>query len=478
MRKIGMAFLAIASAITTDLITLRAYDEGNVARVENGLLLPISAAGETRPMSLQSRMDHYTISAVSIAVIKGNSIAWSKAWGHRDPELQEPANEESLFRAGSLTKPVIAALTLKLAEKGRLDLDADIDTLLSSWEIPASEFNTDSGPTARQLISHTAGFNVHGFGEYMQGAEIPSLVQILNGSQPAQSNPIELIQAPGTGWKYSGGGYQVLQQVLEDATGSSLKKLVEEHIFKPLNLKHSDLATIMPESRRENAVVGRYNGGIVPGQFASLPELAAAGLFTTPTDYARFCIEVMKARQGKENSLFSQATAKQFISDNLGIFSRETQGKLSFYHGGVTALYEAYVYCYPESGDGVVIMINGNCGGKLVNEILRSIAATYGWPDHHPVEKSVVKVGDEQLRAYEGTYDVNGKWNFTIKAGEGILNFYFGDSAEATPLYPESESTFFDPNDGTILTFQADASRVTILNSRGKETDALKVAEQ
>jgi CubicO group peptidase (beta-lactamase class C family) len=457
-------------------------EEQRISAVENGLLLPFAAEGVTRPMTLAERMEQYSISAVSIAVVRDYKIVWAKAYGVIAPGTSSPTDTESLFRACSLTKPIVAAMSLRLAEKGVFSIDEPVQSMLTSWNIPASEFLSSDAPTIRQIISHRAGFNLHGFGTYQMESEIPSMLQVLNGAEPATNEPVELIYEPGSKSKYSGGGYEVLRMAIKDRISTDFSQLVSQEILLPLGMTNSLIAPIVPESKRGNAVAGRYNGENIQGLYGVEPELAAAGLFTTPTDYANFAIEVMKAWKGEENQLFSQATAKEFVSSEMGVFKQEKNGLLAFEHGGVTAYFESYMFFYPETGDGAVIMINGNCGGMLIKEIYRSVAAAYDWPDYIPVEKVLIPLQISHLRKLEGSYNVEGQWQFTIKAAEGILQFFFGEQITSVPIYPESELSFFDPVDGTNITFLFDsendqAARVTVTNSRGSVSHGKRIDE-
>ena len=93
-----------------------------------------------------------------------------------------------------------------------MDLDTDVNVYLKSWKLPANEIMAGTKVTIRELLTHTAGLTVHGFAGYASDAAIPSLVQILNGEKPANSAAIRVDTEPGTRWRYSGGGYVIIQQ--------------------------------------------------------------------------------------------------------------------------------------------------------------------------------------------------------------------------------------------------------------------------
>ncbi len=206
-----------------------------ITAVENGLL-PANVFKGDQPWTLQERMEHYGVPGVGIAVIHDSRVIWFKTYGLADRETGEAANTNTLFQAGSVSKPVAAFGALQLVEAGKLSLDADVNSALKSWKLPANEFTADSKVTLRQLLSHTGGVTVHGFGGYAVGDDVPSVVQVLDGSGPANSAPVRVNKAPGDGFRYSGGGYTVAQLMMADASGKPFEVLLDELLVKPANM--------------------------------------------------------------------------------------------------------------------------------------------------------------------------------------------------------------------------------------------------
>ena len=206
-----------------------------------------------------------------------------------------------------------------MVQAGKLDLDADVNLALESWKIPANSYTEEAKVTLRRLLNHSAGVTVHGFPGYAAGGPVASLVEVLDGAPPANTAPIRVDIAPGKQFRYSGGGYTIMQQLLIDVTGKPFPDLVEEIVLKPLGMTHSSF--VQPLSAREAAMAAtpyRWDGTPVPGGPHTYPELAAAGLWTTPTDVARFAVALQSAWAGRDTSVLSQSTTMQMLTPGLG----------------------------------------------------------------------------------------------------------------------------------------------------------------
>jgi CubicO group peptidase (beta-lactamase class C family) len=200
--------------------------ERSIRRVEQGLL---SSYGDPpwKRMDLADRMAHYNVPGVSIAVINNNQVEWTKGYGVLEAGRSEPVTPGSLFQPASIAKLVVAVTALRYVERGALDLDEEVNRGLVSWRVPENEFTAAESVTLRRLLSHSAGVTVGGFRGYALGEEVPGLRQILNGEWPANSPPVRVNIVPGTQHRYSGGGYVIVQQLLEDLTGRSFPAIVQ-----------------------------------------------------------------------------------------------------------------------------------------------------------------------------------------------------------------------------------------------------------
>jgi CubicO group peptidase (beta-lactamase class C family) len=168
-----------------------------IQRVEKGLLPAILVTGNT-PWTIQERMKHHKSPGVSVAVINDFKIEWAKTYGVTDIETREPVSERTLFQAGSISKPVAAMVALKKVEQGKISLDENINDKLTSWKLPDNEFTAKQKVTLAHLLSHSAGLTVHGFPGYEVGSPLPSLPQVLNGTEPANTPAVRVNMEPGT----------------------------------------------------------------------------------------------------------------------------------------------------------------------------------------------------------------------------------------------------------------------------------------
>ena len=217
-----------------------------------------------------------------------------------------------MFQAGSISKPLAAMAALRLAQQGKLSLDADVNTLLTSWKLPAAPVAAGKAVTLRMLLTHTAGITVHGFPGYAQGAPVPTLVQVLNGEKPANTPAIRSEAVPGAGWNYSGGGFTIMQQTLIDVTKEPFAKLLQTTVLGPIGMKHSTYEQPLPQRFAEFAATPYHaDSKPIEGGAHTYPELAAAGLWTTPSDLARYAIEVENSLQGKANHVLTQQMTQQ-----------------------------------------------------------------------------------------------------------------------------------------------------------------------
>jgi CubicO group peptidase (beta-lactamase class C family) len=274
-------------------------------------------------------------------------------------------------------------------QRGQVEpLDGDVGGLLRSWRIPENPHTRSQSVTLRGLLSHTSGLTVHGFPGYPAGATVPSLVEILEGA--GNTAPVVVTQAPGTAARYSGGGYTVAQLLIEDVTGESFAAVAEREVLRPLGMERSTFAQPLPTARNGEAAIAHGRRGVpVRGRWHTYPEQAAAGLWTTPADLARFLLALRRAWSGDEGAILHPESIRTMLTPalragpryGLGIGVFDNGGGLQVEHGGANHGYRALMRMYVESGDGVVIMTNAHEDGELRMEILRAVARVYRWPD-------------------------------------------------------------------------------------------------
>lgn len=427
-----------------------------IKRIENSLMPAVVGKGEDAVRyALSERMDYYNVPAVSIAVINGLEIEWAKGYGILEIGSEIKVDTKARFQAASISKPVAATAALMLVEDGKLDLEEDINTKLTSWKLPENEFTADQKVTLKHLLSHSGGITVSGFPGYAVDAEIPTLQQILDGEPPANNAPIRVDIAPGSKWRYSGGGYTIAQQLMIDVSGKPFPEFMEETVLKPLGMDNSTYSQPLPEDLQANAAHGyRESGEMVEGGWHIYPEMAAAGLWTTPSDLALFAIEIVKSKAGEANNILSKEMTEKMLTRQidacgLGLFLGGAGEWTFFTHTGGNEGFRCHMFAFTEKGQGAVIMTNGDNGSRLYREILRSLAAEYGWPVFMPRQIDVADIEAEKLEGYTGHYKVSDEFEFNVSL-EARKLFVSYNSFKAE-MVPESESKFYMAHDGAAI---------------------------
>jgi CubicO group peptidase (beta-lactamase class C family) len=363
---------------------------------------------------------------------------------------------------------------LRLVEKGKLNLDEDVNKKLVSWKIPENEFTKEQKVTLRGLLTHNAGLSVSGFPGYPTKTNpLPTVLQILDGSLPANTKPVRVIRTPGTQWSYSGGGITVMQQLLTDISEKPFPALMKEAVLNKLKMKNSTYEQPLPSALHNKAAKAHDNKGEkVVSDWHVYPEMAAAGLWTTPSDIGRFAVELQKARAGKSKKVLSPEMTRQMLTKQSGGWGLGItvtgEGKASrFSHGGSNKGYRCTMIAYNETGQGAVVMTNSENGDGLIEEVTRSIAKEYGWADYLTPEKTFVELDPQMYGQYTGKYEDD----ISVIVEDGKLKIHYGGE-EKNELFAESETKFFVREKPLEVAFVKDTSgRVTkmIFRFRGRD---------
>ncbi len=272
------------------------------------LTLPLSPGEPPLEVTLSQLMAVFKVPGYSIAVIDHGRVAWSRGFGATEPGGHTPVTERTLFQAASISKPVTAAGVLRLVQEGKLSLDEDVNRKLKSWKVPENGFTAAQKATLRRILCHNAGFNVPGFDGYPQGAPLPTPQQTLDGLPPANNPPVRVTTVPGTQCNYSGGGFAIAGLLVKDVSGQRFEDFMREHVLLPAGMTESTFEQNLSPDRAVQAATGtRRNGRTVPGKWHRFPELAPDGLWSTPTDLAKFAIEIALSEQGRSNHVLSRA---------------------------------------------------------------------------------------------------------------------------------------------------------------------------
>jgi len=448
-----------AGAVETDATRLRAE------RVERGLLSPTGVVGRAPAVhTLEERMRFHGVPAVSVAVIDSGRVAWARAYGVTSAR-GAPATPATLFQAASLSKTVAAMTALRLVARGDLALDGDVTARLTTRTLPVADSARSAPVTLAGLLSHTAGVTVSGFPGYAAGAAVPTLRQVLDGAPPANTAPIRVDVRPGSTWRYSGGGYTVVQQLLEDVTGRPYAETVRREVLAPLGMRAS---TFEPPGAAARAPSGgaamghRAGGAAVPGGWHAYPELAAAGLWTTAADLARLVLGVQAALRGEPDAVLPRELARRMVTPvqaryglGLAVLGAGTDSAY-FTHAGNNEGYRAVMVGFVNSGRGAVVLTNGAAGVDLAYEVLRSVAREYGWPGFRQRTRALVAATPDALGPLAGRY------RLTLGGDTLVIAVRVeGDRLAATPpgsaapiaFLPTTDGRFFSTDSGVELAF-------------------------
>lgn len=347
-----------------------------------------SPAGPADRDDIGAWMTFYEVPGVSVAVIRDFALDYVEVHGVKSRTTQEPVTASTLFQAASLTKGVSAMGVVRLAQDGVVSLDRNVNDYLTSWRVPYNAFQATEQVTLRRLLSHTAGTTVHGFRGYRYTEPVPTLVQILNGTPPANSPPVVVEAVPGTRFQYSGGGYEIADQVVRDVTGTGFPAFIAASVLEPIGMDHSTFEQPLPAAWYDSAASGYYADGTpVPGRHHIYPEIAAAALWTTPSDYARLLIELQLSLRGESNRVLTRDNTEMLLTEvkndyALGFGLRSLHGDPYFWHNGANDGFRGAMVAHLSRGHGVVVLTNSDNGHELAEAVIELIGKREGWPGY------------------------------------------------------------------------------------------------
>jgi CubicO group peptidase (beta-lactamase class C family) len=438
----------------------------SIARVERRLIPPVRVRGDRRGWSIEERLRAHHTPAVSIAVIYGHRVLWAKAYGQTDVRTGAPADRDTVFQAASISKLVTALAALRLAEAGKLALDADVNQALRGWKLPANELTRRTPVTLRQLLQHTAGTNVRTVFGHPAGAPLPTLAQILDGIPPANTPPVRVEGPPGEKFRYSGGGSLIVQQLVVDVTGRPFADAMAELVFAPLGLAHTTFEVPPPAAFSTRAATPHdHDHSILPPLV--YPEAAPAGLWSTPSDLARVLVEIQLGLAGRSRLVSRELAAgmttpvapvgQPGVSVGMGTFVERHGDALYFGHDGWNDGFLSVARASTSGGYGAVVMANGAGAAPLILEILRSIAVEYDWKGWLKPPLAPARVAPARLHAWAGRYRAG--------ADTSVRLVVRGDRLQAEApfrapleLIPLGDDTFVGRENETRFVFRRDAA--------------------
>jgi CubicO group peptidase (beta-lactamase class C family) len=378
-----------------------------LARVERGLGPVVRVKGEAGGASIEDRLRAHHTPGVSIAIIHDYRVVSAKAYGVADATTRAPLTDTTMMSAASVSKMITALAALKEVEAGKIPLEADVNQTLRSWRVPENESTRKTQVTLKHLLSHTAGTNVPSVSQ--EGEPPPTLLELLEGKPPALNRPVRVEAVPGAGFRYSGGGTTIVQQMLVDVERRPFPDVMNDLLLAPFGLTHSSFVT----PTKSMATGHDFDASVVDGRFHIWTGAAAGGLWSTPADLARLVAEVQLGLHGK-SKLVSKEVATRLttpiltvagsISIALGAFVEKHGTGTYWGHDGLGIGFMAMTRASTTDGEGAVVMANGQSAAPLLLEIFRSIAAEYAWEGWQPPPIELAHVDPAHLAALSGRY--------------------------------------------------------------------------
>ncbi len=427
------------------------------SRVEHGLLEAVPLAGwPDLHHELRDRMSRYGVPGCALAVIEDGSVVWAAGYG-TTVLGGPPVTTATLFQVASISKVVNALGVLNLAEHGLIDLDADVNLQLRSWQLPRDDRWSDEPVTPRRLLSHTAGTSTSGFEGYRPGSVIPTVVEILDGAPVSASEAVRVVTRPGAEYHYSGGGTTILQVLVEDVTGLPYSAAMKELVLEPLGMTTSHFQHPIDRQRYTNAAHGHIDTGEeLPGGANILPTLAAGGLWASVDDLVLLIKGIFAMRDGTSSPavLSTGATGEMLtpVPNSPHGLGPEILGigpARRFRHNGTNRGFCSQIEGLLSKDSGVVIATNGNGGNTLIGEVLRAIDEVHEWSifDRKPI--AVRELNPNQLARLAGHYD--GPFSMTAEVGWDGRRLFRPTAYGKAFLIPVGEDRFLDSETGSTM---------------------------
>jgi len=465
------AAIAAGALATSSTASEPASADRRIEAVLSSLQPAVQVAGRAYPdRPIAELMVEHHVPAVSIAVIEDGRVIWSGAFGTADVATARPATTDTLFQAASISKPVAATAALALVEQGVLALDRPINEQLVSWQLPENDLTREVPVTLRHLLTHTGGLTVHGFPGYAPGAPVPTVIQILDGAPPANTAAVRVDQRPGSGWRYSGGGFTIAQLLMSDAAREPFADLAERLVLRPFGMSRSTFRPLSEERLAQAAHGHRADGQKVTGGHHVYPEMSAAALWTTPADLANWALAISDAFRGGSDAPIGRETARAMLTAGagdwgLGLNVQDEGEWLRFSHGGANEGYRAQLLMFPGRGDGIVVMTNGDNGASLFSPVIQAVGRARGWPDSSPRVVTPAAVSRQDLEDVVGRYS-NGQ--ILVEVGiEGDRLMMSVPGSPSGEIVPQGNDAYLVLDAGFEIRFLRDSGSGRIVSASG-----------
>lgn len=453
-----------------------------------GLLPIVPVAGEDTRGRMDERLIQYGCPGVGVAILEDGELAWSGGFGRMEASSKRPVDANTVFAGASISKPLTATLVMQQVERGELDLDVDVNRYLNAWRVPVNEFTRAQPVTLRHLLSHRAGATVHGFGGFPPGVPKPSVLDTLYGRTPAMTPPVTVNKTPGGSIRYSGGGYTVVQLLLEEVTHKPFAQLAREMIFQPLGMTSSTFDDPLPTAITAHAAAGHDDGGnMLSDKWPTCPQAAAGGVYVSAQDFALFMAACRNAYIGRKTKLMSFATARAMIDARgdgdfaMGWRVLGNGATMRIAHGGSNEGYQCETTCYLESGKGAAVLTNAVSGAMFYWEVLNTIAEVCHWPGFLRAPKVIESPDAAARQRLVGRYTVvsgvDAPFLDVTEVNGQLFSYIEGMRAPPLPIlmdtagrlfnrYSPYESKVVFGDDGRALEITAFDGDVEILRAR------------
>ncbi|WP_282087257.1 beta-lactamase family protein [Aquimarina algiphila] len=440
-----------------------------IKKVETSLTTRVHIEGDTT-WSIEERMKHYGIPGVSIAVINNGKIAWAKGYGVMDTKSKVPVTDKTLFQVSTIGMSLTAYGALRLVDQNKVTLSEDINSYLKSWKLPDSEFTKEEKVTIKNLLSHSAGVNVHDFQGYSTDVPVPTLIEVLNGTHPANSNPIIVDKVPNENLWISAGGYTIIQQMMMDVQGKKFPELMNELVLHPLEMNNSRFNQSLSTEQLKVAATGYLrDGSMVKGKRHIYPELASNGLWTTAEDLAKFIINIQQILKDNNHNkglskditelMLTPSSKNRYGQYGLGFSIYNKKDEVYFEHHGWSTGFYSRMTAHRDKGYGVVVLTNTPLPA-FVFEVFRSVALAYEWDNYFPVHKKM-EIEQSLVDKITGRYLANGRIVEVIQKDNQLLYKNILD-LKAEELIKVSDSSFVRRNASRLMQFKPNSENETL----------------
>jgi CubicO group peptidase (beta-lactamase class C family) len=445
--------------------------------IENNLIPIYSIKGQTRKMSISDFLKRNNIPGLRIVFIDKGKMGWSADYGYADIEKKIKINANTVFAGASLAKPVAAVTALNLAEKGKLDLDENINKKLVGWKVPENEFTKIQKVTLRRLLSHTSGLDRQLWSEYLEKDSIPTFKQMLNGEKPSVDQELQFFNEPGKGRRYSNTGYLIVGELIADVSGQSFADAVDQLVFKPCGMTNSSFQQPLPGNLRNRIATG-YSGNLRPFPHKIYPFGGAGAIWTTPDDLGKFVISLMKDYKTDSHIILSKEMSKNVFNkgedkDQLAFSLWTYKDDIVFRHTGHSLGFTSFIFGSVDKEQAVIVMSNGENTQDLFDHIQRAVAEEYKWDYFRPEFYDAVSIDSKSLKQFTGQFDWEGNFLIITKEDDQLFVLINSDRYQLIPI---AENQFLIPEKSLKLVFPKRESKlIEIWKANGDSSQANKI---